>query len=243
MNAFTVTAAHFQGPLDVLLDLVEKRKFFINDVSLAAVTDEYIAYLNASPITLFERAQYLLVAATLLLIKSRSLLPDFELTAEEEVQVADLKSALERYAVYKKAAIGLREIWDMQYSVEFRKEPQRSVFFVPSRDCTLAHIQSALQNVVTTLPKPFQIKDTAVVEKTVSIEEMIRKLSERVMRAMSVSFKHMSAAAPRGEVVVMFLAILELVKQGTITAEQSTDYGDIQLEHDTVGVPNYGNAH
>ncbi len=82
----------FEGPLDTLLSLIEKRKLFINDISLAQVADDYIAYiksLNEFPIA--DSSHFILIASTLVLIKSKSLLPDLNLTTEEQESIDDLE--------------------------------------------------------------------------------------------------------------------------------------------------------
>ena len=85
---FSIRTEVFEGPLDLLLTLIEKRKFLVNDISLAAVTDDFIKYMNmGEEVLLSERAHFVLTAATLLLIKSKSLLPTLELTEEEILDV------------------------------------------------------------------------------------------------------------------------------------------------------------
>ena len=85
---FTVKTKDFEGPLDLLLDLIEKRKFFINDLSLAKVTDDFIAHIQQfENLPMGESAHFILVASTLLLIKSRSLLPQLNLTEEEQTDL------------------------------------------------------------------------------------------------------------------------------------------------------------
>src|SRR5262249_35206583 len=106
--AFTVKTQGFEGPLDLLLNLVESKKLFINEISLAAVTDEYLAYaraLTASNLT--ELTSFLAIAATLILIKSRSLLPGFIVTKEEEKDIADLESRLALHAIVREIGVEL----------------------------------------------------------------------------------------------------------------------------------------
>src|SRR3990167_5690510 len=110
-DSYTVRTQVFEGPLDLLLELVTKRKLFVNDVSLAQVTDDFIRYIDErGEIPLGESAEFILVASTLMLIKSRSLLPMLELTEEEEESIHDLENRLALYARTKELAVELKSI-------------------------------------------------------------------------------------------------------------------------------------
>src|ERR1700746_2688936 len=108
-DRFTLETQQFQGPLEKLLDLVEARKMSISDVSLSEVTDAYLVYVETLPeMPLGETAQFILVASTLLLIKSRTLLPSLDLTLEERESVEELEHRLAQYALVRNAAKQLR---------------------------------------------------------------------------------------------------------------------------------------
>ncbi len=229
---FTLAVPNFQGPLDVLLDLVEKRKLFINEVSLASVADAYIEYVKAHKVPMYDRAAYIAIAATLVLIKSRSLLPDFHLSDEEEVQVEDLTHALERYAVYRKATKAIEREWGNVYLAPFRKEPPQAECFAPSSDLRIENIESALKELLTALPVFAREYTKTTVQKTVSIEEMIERIQERVLKSSThTSFRTTAAGNNRNDVVVLFLALLELVKLGMVEAEQNNHSDDILMIH------------
>src|SRR5438552_15090344 len=109
---FALSTNVFQGPLETLLNMIEERKMSISDVSLSEVTDAYLAYVERLPeLPLGETAQFILVASTLLLIKSRALLPNLELSEEERESVEELERRLARYALIRKAARSLRKEW------------------------------------------------------------------------------------------------------------------------------------
>ena len=92
---FQIRTSAFEGPLDLLLDLIEKRKLFVSDISLAGVADEYIAHVRSlASLPIGDTAHFLLVASTLVLIKSKSLLPDLTLSGEEESDIDTLKRRL-----------------------------------------------------------------------------------------------------------------------------------------------------
>ncbi|MDE2172553.1 MAG: segregation/condensation protein A, partial [Patescibacteria group bacterium] len=101
---FTVKTQTFEGPLDLLLDLIEKRKFFISDISLAKVTDDFITHIKQfENMPMGESAHFILVASTLLLIKSKSLLPELALSVEEQGDIRDLETRLKIYKRIKEA--------------------------------------------------------------------------------------------------------------------------------------------
>src|SRR3989344_4796688 len=109
MTQYTVKTTVFEGPLDLLLELVTKRKLFVNDVSLSEVTDDFILYLEKhDEFPIGESAEFIVVASTLMLIKSRSLLPMIELSDEEEESIHDLENRLALYARVKTLAVGLK---------------------------------------------------------------------------------------------------------------------------------------
>src|SRR3989338_6833976 len=109
-TTYTVKTAAFEGPLDLLLDLVSKRKLFVNDVSLSQVTDDFMHYIeNHEEFPIGESAEFIVVASTLMLIKSRSLLPMIKLTDEEEESIHDLEDRLVFYAKVKELAAGFKK--------------------------------------------------------------------------------------------------------------------------------------
>ena len=111
-NFYTVKTAVFEGPLDLLLSLVEKRKLFINEISLTQVTDDYIAYVNTLPkVNFSEVANFIVVAAMLILLKSKSLLPNMQLTEEEESSIEELEARLQLYRVIKEVGVEIKHIF------------------------------------------------------------------------------------------------------------------------------------
>lgn len=238
---FAVKMGEFDGPLDLLLSLIEVRKMHINDVSLSKVTDDYLAYVQQlQHFSLGEAAQFVLVAATLLLIKSRSLLPNLELTDEEEGDVAELERRLKKYQIIKQGARLLLRTWGVNPLRTPAKAPLRVVPRFAPGDVMLATITEALKRLVQTLPTS-TFRETAQVLPMVTLEEMIDRLKDRVMRAAKMRFKELTKDASRADVVIQFLALLELVKGGVIAAEQDRPFSDIMLQSDSVGTPRYGN--
>jgi segregation and condensation protein A len=232
----------YEGPLDLLLDLIEKRKLLINDISLAEVTDEFLSRIQAhEEMPVGDTAEFVALAATLLLIKSRSLLPLLEISGEEEQDIKELQYRLAVYQIIKNAARGLERTARGGTLYE-GEAPLFDPLFVPDATVTPASLRAAVTSIIESFPQ-FATLPSIAVKKIMSLEEMLQRLSERVSAAFSLSFKefsgHGKGSAIKGEVIVSFLALLELVKQGIIRATQNENHGDITLENDSVSTPTY----
>ncbi len=235
----------YEGPLEVLLELIEKRKLLINDISLAAVTDEYIARINALPeLPVGETAEFVALAATLLLIKSRSLLPTLELSDDESRDIKELEYRLALYQLIKDASRALERL-DSPYLPE-AKAREMEPMYIKDPSATPTSLRAAAQALINGFPSTLTLPKVAV-KKIQSLEEVIANMASRVSSAFRMSFKefaktHSTAeiAEQKHTVIVSFLALLELVKQGIIKASQDAHFGDITLESDAVSTPKYG---
>ena len=243
-GSYTVKTAAFEGPLGLLLDLVTKRKLFVNDVSLAQVTDDFIHYLEEhEEFPIGESAEFIVVASTLMLIKSRSLLPMIKLTEEEEESIHDLEDRLTLYAKVKELSAGLKNIFGKQ--IIFEKTPSKNptIVFSPDSKTDTENLLLSLERVLESLPKK-EFLPKVVVKKVISLEEMITKLSERISQASKINFKEFHGAKgkmtheKKVSIIVGFLAMLELVKRGAIRVTQD-DRGNIEMESEAVGAPVY----
>ncbi len=243
-GTYTVKTHVFEGPLDLLLELVTKRKLFINDVSLAQVADDFIKYLDEhEEFPIAESAEFILVASTLMLIKSRSLLPMLELTQEEEESIHDLESRLEIYARVKELAGELRLIFGKKMIYEKESRRNETIIFSPDAKTDKENLLLSLERVIDSLPKK-EFLPKVMVRKVVSLEEMIERLAERVSKANKLSFTSFHGAKgaltpeKKVSIIVGFLAMLELVKRGAIRVSQE-EGGEIHMETEMVNTPNY----
>jgi segregation and condensation protein A len=239
-TAFAIKTETFEGPMELLIELVEKRKLLINDISLAEVTDEYMQTVSAmQELSLPNTAQFVSLAATLLLIKSRSLLPVLDLSEEEEMTIEDLEERLKRYQVYRDAAHQLQAIFGQRVMYEPEYTPPREPMFLPDQHCKLNELKAAMARVLTDLPKK-TIKPTAKVRPTISLEEMMDKLQKRIERQMKTRFSEIQAGEnERKNVIVGFLAILELFKKGNLIITQVSQFEDIHIELEQTNTPRY----
>ncbi len=240
-TAYTVKAGAFEGPLELLLNLVESRKLFINEISLAAVTDDYLAHARSLPAgDLAELTSFLSVAATLILIKSRSLLPGFLVTKEEEKDIQDLESRLALYAMVRDIGAELSARYGKTViHLPAEREIEMAVF-APDPKLTQATLHTAALECLGRVPKEEKLPEVRV-RKVISIDEMLTSLTERVANAARVSFRQWQNSVVgadretvKNNVIVSFLAMLELVRQGMMDALQHADFDDIELQ----AVPN-----
>lgn len=240
MEKFEVKTENFEGPLDLLLELIEKRKMHISEVSLSAIAEDYLSHIeNRQPFPVDSASQFILISATLLLIKSKSLLPTLDLTQEEEKSVEELELRLKIYKEIKDVSEEILEKYGKR--VIFPTAPMpRITSFAPGGNLDLNTIQSALNSVLKNLPEAKK-EPEARVKKIISLEEMIEKLKARIERAMHFTFKDFVGLdkSERVEVVIGFLALLELVKRGAVSARQESRFGDINLNNESVGLPKY----
>ncbi len=242
MEHFQIRTEGFEGPLDLLLTLIEKRKLLINDIALAEVTDDYLKHLeDKGELPIAETAQFVLIGSTLLLIKSKSLLPVMSLTSEEQDSIEDLELRLKLYDRYKTVSRELVTMYNTNRLYGKTHKKKLHVEFSPDESMTITSLGTAMQDVLGNLPKFAEKLPKAVVEKVISLEDMMDTLSQRINEGMQVSFRQFSANVPGGKMnmIVSFLAMLELVRQGVVRVEQHEQFSDIQMHADSVQLPRY----
>lgn len=239
--SFTVKTQAFEGPLDLLLDLIEKRKLFISDIALAKVTDDFIEHVKRfENLPMGESAHFILVASTLLLIKSKSLLPDLALTEEEQGDIKDLETRLKIYRRVKEAGKHVESLFGKDMIFGVSQSRPFSPTFAPDPEFSLERALDSLKDLVKRLPKPETLPKLTV-KKIISLEDMIGNLTSRITSQLKMSFKQFTAEhkGERINVIVSFLAMLELVKHGVLEVTQRGDFSDIEMETKQVGVPKY----
>lgn len=241
MQSFQIKTPVFEGPLDLLLSLVEKKKLFINDISLAQVTDDFIHHIeNFENLPMGESAQFILIASTLLLIKSKSLLPVLTLTEEEEQGIHDLETRLKIYQRIKDGSVYVKKMFG-ESILFFTENPQPTpIVFSPHESMNLLSLTQTLKDIIKSLPKK-ETTPKAVLRQVISLETMIDNLSQRITQSLRMKFSDFSSGHKHEKVnvIVSFLAMLELVKQGVIHATQDDHKGDIHMETQQIGVPRY----
>jgi segregation and condensation protein A len=232
--SYKIKTGTFEGPFHLLLSLIEERKFFINDLSLAQVTEDYLNYVNKlekqDP---SEISSFIVVAATLILIKSKSLLPNLDLTAEEEGDIRNLEDRLKLYELYTKLGGNIKSMFGKKIIFAPLERKNDFLVFLPDSQITKESMMAFAQNALGKMPKKVFLPEVEV-KKVVSIEEMISRLTERIEKTLQVSFKDFSGVAKTQEekvvVIIGFLAMLELVRQGILHVIQEGSFGEIIIK-------------
>lgn len=232
---FTLKLDRFEGPYTKLLELIESRKLSITEISLVDVSDDYIAYIKTiDQKNISDISQFIVVASTLMLMKAKSLLPGVVYTEEEEKQVQDLEYKLELYALLVQGGEKIKSIYG-KHSLFARPhfKPKNLTVFVPDERVTPLFLQSIVSLTLMSFVTPKALVKVAV-EQAMRIENVIESLLKRVQNAQSVSLQSMTGTAATKEeqkkiLIVNFIALLELLRVGTLQAEQHADGGDITI--------------
>ena len=241
-SIYQVKTDKFEGPLDVLLSLIEKKKMHISDVSLSSVTDEYINYIQGNisddlpNVTLF-----LSIAATLVYMKSKMLL-DNGVNKDEEMDTAshNLEERLRILDLLRNSVKTYSNNILSPYVSLSKKKNLNVVSFIPHDTVNQDNLLDLANFLIQGLPKEKENLPKVSVAKIVSLEEMIYKITNNLRRinqktsfskiAELSNFENMEYRERKVSVIVSFLAILELSRGGLLNIEQDINYGDIICE-------------
>ncbi|MBI4426663.1 MAG: segregation/condensation protein A [Candidatus Kerfeldbacteria bacterium] len=223
-----VKTRQFEGPLDLLLQLIEQHQLDISTVALADVTDQYLGQLpRVERLHPDELADFLVVAAKLLYIKSKILLPQLDLPAEEGMSLED---QLRLYQTFVGVAENLKRLFRRRH-VMYGREHTATIepAFAPPPRLNVDDLQRTFTTVLQRLAPLFVIPATTI-SRTISLQDKIESIRQLVSQRNAVSFRELLASArTRMEVIVTFLALLELVKQRTAMVVQDKNFAEIQI--------------
>lgn len=242
VKVYNVNTDVFQGPFDVLLGLIEKRKLFINDIALSQVADDFIRYTkDQTRFPLQESAHFILIASTLILIKSKSLLPSLDLTEEEEEDIGLLEERLKTYKEVKREAERLKEEWGVN-RMFFGKGVELGipVSFTPDEAVSKDSLLNAAYEVINRTSQEKALPKVNVDEK-IKLKTVLNSLMVRIATETNINFCDFVGLESTGVVrdkkekymvIVSFIALLELVKQGIASAHQMEGGGnEIYIEN------------
>lgn len=223
----------YEGPLDLLLHLIKKNELSIVDIPIATITEQYLETLELMQgLNLDVSGEYLVMAATLVHIKSRMLLPPDEEDEEDEEEGGDTREELIRrlleYERFKNAARELEEREILNRDVFVRQGRPERTTEVSFEQLSVFDLMSALQRVLERFPGP---SVHTVVQETVSVRERMTYILDELHRASSVLFHELfDSADSRMDVVVTFLALLELIRIRAVHVFQKERLGAIVME-------------
>lgn len=219
----------FEGPLDLLLQLIQARKLPINEVALSEVTEQYGQLISTATIPAEEVADFLVIAAKLIYLKSRTLLPELEL--ETEPNEISLAEQLKIYKLYRDKLELIERLW-LNDAIAVPRPKTASVWvrtFRPPETVSLEELKNIMLGAIAKLVPPQKVFKQ-LVERAVSLHDKIRDLLRRVKGKMDISFwQFVGRKADKADVIVSFLALLELTKQQSIVAEQHELFDDITV--------------
>lgn len=234
---YKVQIEQFEGPLDLLLHLIGKARIDIEHIFVSEVTGQYLDYVAAMPQVSMDRtSEFLEMAATLVYIKSRMILPgnDAEEPGQEEDPEQELIARLKAYKAYKDAATGLKT-YETAANEVYYKLPEEIA--LPGdkweiEQMTLQSLCDAYLEVMQRLPdaRYERIDEVAIQKDAFTIKERSRFILHAISRMGSASFFSLfSDARTRLEVAVTFVALLELMQKSLVNISQKRSYGDIMI--------------
>ena len=227
--AFEVKLETFDGPLHVLLELIQAQELPITQVSLAHVTEKYLEYMNVHEVPPAEMADFLVVATKLLLLKSQAILP-IEVQPEEDPSTLALQLRL--YKEFVDASRTLEERFNSQMCSFERSMPDVVKLDLSEVVTNLSKddLREAFSNLLKRL-EPFFKLQTAALERVVSVKERLREIHDAILSRTKMTFREIaSAGKSKVDVVVSFLALLELVKQRMVHVIQSGVFHEIEIK-------------
>lgn len=228
-NAYKVRLEQFEGPLDLLLFLIKKEEIDIYDIPISEITEQYLAYIGVLEFLNLELAgEFLVMAATLMRLKARMLLPR---EAENEEEIEDprqnLVQQLLEYKQYKQAASDFEAMEYQRKMLYTRPELERQAVETPEEtDYNLFDLIVALKHVL----DEAKARPMEIAMEEVSIEEKMDYLRERIKPGQRVPFADLfEEGADTIEIIVTFLALLELLRLGTLKFRQTRSFGTIHI--------------
>lgn len=223
----------FEGPLDLLLYLIERQELDITQVSLALVTDQYLEYLQRmEERRAGELAEFLVIAAKLLLIKSRALLPQPPPPPEpgEEDVGEELVRQLEAYRRFKEVAAELRQREEEGWRSFVRLAPPPKVEPPLELNLTLDDLVALVRQALALAPEAPPVGQVGPPPQRLNLEERLVAVEAAVMQAERIAFRALlSEATSRPEIIITLLAVLELLKRQRIRVEQEGLFGEIWI--------------
>lgn len=235
---YSVKLQNFEGPFSVLLKMLDEKKLDIKDVSLVAVTGQFLEYIEeARQIDMRDLANFLSIAAQLLLLKSKAILPSLEITKEEDEDIKNLEENLERFKqvrVFAEKLKGLDRRGEM-FSRKISKSalPKSGDVCIP-KNLTVEKLRIVFAEIAAECERrkeaEKQVLPQEKVSEIISITDKIKSLKSLLESGQKGRFRGFVKNKPAAEVIVSFLALLELIKQNIIYVCQEEAFGEITIE-------------
>ena len=236
-NKYAIRLDNFEGPLDLLCHLVDKNKMDINEVSISEITDQYIQYINAmKELNLDITSEFIVMASTLLYLKSKSLLPK-QVEDEAELTEEELINRIIEYKKYKEISKVLKEQFQV-FSKRFYKLPDK--IELPSRKLEEKYSKDLIEQSYKNLleknkskvnKNAINIEKIAIVE-TVTVTSKVKDIFRELVKKPKFIFNKLckNKKYTKLETVTAFTGLLELTRRNKIKTKQEKIFGDIEVE-------------
>ena len=236
-NKYAIKLDNFEGPLDLLCHLVDKNKMDINQIKISEITDQYIDYINKmQELNLDVTSEFILMASTLLFIKSKSLLPK-QVEDEAELTEEELVHRIIEYKKYKEISKKLKEFYQV-YSKRFYKVPDK--IELPARKLEQNYSKDLIEQSYKNLLEKNKSKinknainiEKIAITETVTVTSKVKDIFKELIKKPRFIFSKLCSAKKytRLETVTAFSGILELTRRNKIKAQQERNFGDIIVE-------------
>jgi scpA/B protein len=236
-NKYAIKLDNFEGPLDLLCHLVDKNKMDINQIKISEITDQYIDYINKmQELNLDVTSEFILMASTLLFIKSKSLLPK-QVEDEAELTEEELVHRIIEYKKYKEISKKLKELYQV-YSKRFYKVPDK--IELPARKLEQNYSKDLIEQSYKNLLEKNKSKinknainiEKIAITETVTVTSKVKDIFKELIKKPRFIFSKLCSAKKytRLETVTAFSGILELTRRNKIKAQQERNFGDIIVE-------------
>ncbi len=251
--SFTIKQGRFEGPYHKLLEMIENRKLSINEISLAQIADEYIAYIKTlNEANKDDISQFIVVASTLMIIKAKSLLPAIEYSREEKAEINNLEYKLLLYKVLMDGSKEIKKVWHKSKWSRARSKIH-NIIFSPGNIKSIT-LQSISILTIVKLPHLERLRNVAV-QQAIKIEHIVEDILSHMKESPLFNFKDIAINIynkykdvknkinensknynindRKAYTIVSFLAILDMIRNGLIEAENKNgDYkdGDIEIK-------------
>lgn len=220
---------NFTGPLDLLISLIEEEKMLISEIALSKITEQYLEYLDKVEEKMPEElADFLVVAARLLLMKSKTLLPQL---MPDEDDGPDLAIQLKLYKLFLDASKKVNQLWLVgHYSMPRIEPPHIIVSTTSPANFNINELQKSLRHLLHRLKPPKPLPETTI-DKAVSMKEKIDSIRKFLVNAKNANFfSFVNDRNNKTDIIISFLALLELFKQKALTLDQGGAFGDIIIK-------------
>jgi segregation and condensation protein A len=216
----------FEGPFDLLLHLIKENKIDIYDIPIALITGRYLQYIEImKELNLEIAGEFLVMAATLIYIKSRMLLPPDEESSPEELEDPrlELVNRLVEYQTFKEAAFNLRKR-EEEWMKVFQKEPVSDEEGIYLSDVNLFDLLGAFKKILDTAPPEL----ISITKETLTVKDKMSVIMEILEEQEAIRFEEMfKEGVTRLQLIITFIALLELIRLGLAKAYQEKEFGKI----------------